>query len=63
MVLRSDFYQLLQIIIWWAGLMRGAVSIALAFNQVIHAFYVFPSIFLLNGRGVYVYVLWYINLL
>ncbi|CAN6479193.1 unnamed protein product [Victoria cruziana] len=23
-----------QVIIWWAGLMRGAVSIALAFNQV-----------------------------
>lgn len=25
---------ILQIMIWWAGLMRGAVSIALAFNQV-----------------------------
>lgn len=25
---------LMQVIIWWAGLMRGAVSIALAFKQV-----------------------------
>lgn len=23
-----------QVIVWWAGLMRGAVSIALAYNQV-----------------------------
>ncbi|KAK4767798.1 hypothetical protein SAY87_002939 [Trapa incisa] len=27
-----------QVIIWWAGLMRGAVSIALAFKQVHHVF-------------------------
>lgn len=25
---------LLQVTIWWAGLMRGAVSMALAYNQV-----------------------------
>lgn len=24
----------LQVTIWWAGLMRGAVSMALAYNQV-----------------------------
>jgi len=24
----------IQVIIWWAGLMRGAVSIALAYNKV-----------------------------
>jgi hypothetical protein len=30
----DDIGSLLQVIIWWAGLMRGAVSIALAFNQV-----------------------------
>lgn len=25
----------MQVVIWWAGLMRGAVSMALAYNQVI----------------------------
>ena len=26
----------IQVTIWWAGLMRGAVSMALAYNQVSH---------------------------
>lgn len=34
-----DYYMclwifVLQVTIWWAGLMRGAVSMALAYNQV-----------------------------
>ena len=28
-----------QVIIWWAGLMRGAVSIALAYNKVCDGFF------------------------
>ncbi|RRT66208.1 hypothetical protein B296_00040394 [Ensete ventricosum] len=31
---KITFKQQQQVIIWWAGLMRGAVSIALAYNQV-----------------------------
>lgn len=35
---------LMQVIIWWAGLMRGAVSIALAFKQVrVHVHILFSS--------------------
>lgn len=29
---------IVQVIIWWAGLIRGAVSIALAFKQVVYVF-------------------------
>ena len=32
-----------KVVIWWAGLMRGAVSIALAYNQVPLFFYVITS--------------------
>lgn len=28
------FFTHAKVVIWWAGLMRGAVSIALAYNQV-----------------------------
>ncbi|KAF8410814.1 hypothetical protein HHK36_003351 [Tetracentron sinense] len=35
-----------QIIIWWAGLMRGAVSIALAFKQVLVLSFLFFLLFL-----------------
>jgi hypothetical protein len=30
----SKFFTHAKVVIWWAGLMRGAVSIALAYNQV-----------------------------
>jgi len=30
----DDIGSLLQVIIWWDGLMKGVVSIALAFNQI-----------------------------
>ena len=33
-------YFILQVVIWWAGLMRGAVSVALAYNKV-REFFVF----------------------
>ncbi|MCO5613146.1 hypothetical protein L7F22_067422 [Adiantum nelumboides] len=31
--LHTNFWKNIDVIIWWAGLMRGAVSIALAYNQ------------------------------
>lgn len=31
-----------QVTIWWAGLMRGAVSMALAYNKVKISFHVLP---------------------
>lgn len=40
----THFPLILQVTIWWAGLMRGAVSMALAYNQVI----VFPFNFLVE---------------
>lgn len=36
---KLDWWEIVQIIIWWAGLMRGAVSIALAFKQVSLSFW------------------------
>jgi hypothetical protein len=30
----NQFVYRIKVVIWWAGLMRGAVSIALAYNQV-----------------------------
>lgn len=30
----SFFFPIIQVVIWWSGLMRGAVSMALAYNKV-----------------------------
>nr|CAB3467927.1 unnamed protein product [Digitaria exilis] len=37
--LNEFFVTHIKVVIWWAGLMRGAVSIALAYNQVLQLFY------------------------
>nr|DAD33452.1 TPA_asm: hypothetical protein HUJ06_012303 [Nelumbo nucifera] len=40
-----------QVTIWWAGLMRGAVSIALAYNQVLQQFYFILLVYRKSFKG------------
>jgi len=41
MFLNPCMILVVQVIVWWAGLMRGAVSIALAYNKVNFVFDLF----------------------